>query len=57
MVSFRPTFAIPKLVPLVGLVGCLFVMFLINPVFSLVSIVFTLNFQLKKTRYHFLMLC
>lgn len=42
MVSFRPTFAIPRIVPLIGLVGCLFVMFLINPAFSLVSIVFTL---------------
>ncbi|MBK6711228.1 MAG: amino acid permease [Chloroflexi bacterium] len=38
MVSFRPTFAIPKVVPLVGMIGCLVVMFLINPLFSLAAI-------------------
>ena len=43
MVSFRPTFAIPRIVPLVGMLGCLFVMFLINPVFSLVAIGVTLG--------------
>ena len=43
MVSFRPTFAIPRVVPLIGLSGCLFVMFLINPIFSLVAIVVTLG--------------
>ncbi len=42
MVSFRPTFAIPRTVPLVGMLGCLFVMFLVNPIFSLVAIVVTL---------------
>ncbi|MCP4425222.1 MAG: amino acid permease [Chloroflexi bacterium] len=53
MVSFRPTFAIPRAVPLVGMLGCLFVMFLINPLFSLAAIVtvmgiyeFLLNRQL-----------
>ena len=38
MVSFRPTFPIPRLIPLVGLGGCLFVMFLVNPIFSLVAL-------------------
>jgi solute carrier family 12 sodium/potassium/chloride transporter 2 len=38
-VSFRPTLAIPRIVPLIGLVGCLFVMFLINPGFSLVAVI------------------
>jgi len=42
MVSFRPTLAIPRWVPLIGLVSCIFVMTLINPVFSLLAIVFTL---------------
>jgi amino acid transporter len=42
MVSFRPTLAIPRWVPLVGLVSCLFVMTLINPIFSLLAIIFTL---------------
>jgi len=43
MVSFRPTFAIHWSVPCVGLVGCLIVMFLINPVFSMVSIFITIG--------------
>ncbi|MGD2078555.1 MAG: amino acid permease [Chloroflexota bacterium] len=42
MVSFRPTLAIPRWVPLVGLLSCLFVMTLINPIFSLLAIILTL---------------
>lgn len=38
LTSFRPLFQIPRLVPLIGFVGSLFVMFLINPAFSIVSI-------------------
>ncbi|WP_420640784.1 amino acid permease [Candidatus Leptofilum sp.] len=38
-VSFRPTFRVPRIVPFIGLVGCVFVMVLINPVFSLVAVV------------------
>ncbi|RMG71236.1 MAG: Na-K-Cl cotransporter [Chloroflexi bacterium] len=39
LISFRPTFTIPRFVPLVGLVGCLFVMFLINPIFSAAALI------------------
>lgn len=42
IVSFRPTFSVPRLVPFIGMVGCIFVMFLINPVFSLVAAVLVL---------------
>ncbi|HBP16717.1 MAG TPA: Na-K-Cl cotransporter [Planctomycetes bacterium] len=42
MVSFRPTFRIPRLVPLVGLLSCVGVMFFVNPAFSLVSVVLSL---------------
>jgi amino acid transporter len=38
MVSFRPTLSIPRAVPLVGMVSCLLVMFSVNAVFSLVSV-------------------
>ena len=38
LVSFRPLLRIPMVVSLVGLVGCLFAMFIINPVFSLISL-------------------
>ena len=37
IISFRPTFKIPMFVSLLGAVGSIFVMFLINPVFSLVA--------------------
>ena len=42
MVSFRPTLSIPRWVPLVGLLSCLFVMTLVNPLFSLIAIIITL---------------
>ncbi|MCB0010821.1 MAG: hypothetical protein KDE34_02945, partial [Anaerolineales bacterium] len=37
LTSFRPLFPIPRVVPLIGFVGALVVMYLINPVFSLVA--------------------
>ncbi len=42
-VSFRPTFSVPRFVPFVGMLGCIFVMFLINPLFSLVAVVVVLG--------------
>lgn len=39
LTSFRPLFQIPRLIPMVGFIGSLFVMFLINPVFSFISII------------------
>lgn len=41
-VSFRPTFSIPRAVPFIGMCGCIFVMFLVNPGFSLVAIILVL---------------
>jgi hypothetical protein len=38
LVSFRPKLRVPRAVPLIGLFGCLFSMFLIAPVFSLFAI-------------------
>ncbi|MDR9418252.1 amino acid permease [Gracilimonas sp.] len=49
MVSFRPTFAIPKYVPFIGTVGCLFTMFIINATFGLISIVFVVAAYLYLT--------
>ncbi|HFE63760.1 MAG TPA: Na-K-Cl cotransporter, partial [Caldithrix sp.] len=37
IISFRPTFKIPRIVPFLGAAGCLFIMFLINTVFSLIA--------------------
>lgn len=50
MLSFRPLFSVPRYVPLIGLIGCLFVMFLIDPVFSLVAIVLVLAFYFFLAR-------
>ncbi|MFZ0243378.1 MAG: amino acid permease [Desulfobacterales bacterium] len=38
LISFRPLLHVPKAVPLLGLAGCLFAMFIINPTFSLVAV-------------------
>lgn len=38
IISFRPTFKIPQFVSLIGGLGCIFMMFLINAVFSLVAV-------------------
>lgn len=37
LMSFRPTFKLPRVVPLLGVVGCTFAMFIVNPSFSLVA--------------------
>lgn len=37
-VSFRPTFKVPIIIPLLGALGCFFVMFIINPIFGIFSI-------------------
>ena len=38
LISFRPTFRVPSVIPLLGMIGCIFAMFIINPVFSLIAI-------------------
>jgi uncharacterized membrane protein len=38
LVSYRPTLQVPLIVPLIGLVGCTFSMFIVNPTFSLISV-------------------
>ncbi|TVR17728.1 MAG: Na-K-Cl cotransporter [Balneolaceae bacterium] len=38
MISFRPTFKVPKFVPAIGTLGCLFTMFIINATLGLISI-------------------
>ncbi|MCL4832346.1 MAG: hypothetical protein KJZ86_07895 [Caldilineaceae bacterium] len=50
LVSFRPVFKIPRIVPLIGLVGSLYVMFLINAIFSLVALVVTILLYSGLTR-------
>ena len=38
LISFRPLMRVPRIIPLAGLAGCLFAMFIINAVFSLVAL-------------------
>jgi solute carrier family 12 (sodium/potassium/chloride transporter), member 2 len=49
MVSFRPTFPVPRYVPLIGTLGCLFTMFIINATFGLISIAFVIAAYLYLT--------
>lgn len=49
-ISFRPTFSVPRVVPFIGMLGCTFVMFLINPFFSLVAIVLVLGIYVYLAR-------
>lgn len=46
LVSYRPTLRIPRVVPLLGLIGCLFSMFIVNPTFGLVSVGLVVAFYL-----------
>lgn len=41
LVSFRPLLNVPRSIPVIGLVGCISVMFLIEPIFSMIAIVVT----------------
>lgn len=36
--SYRPTLRIPRVVPLLGAVGCVFAMFIVNPTVSLIAV-------------------
>lgn len=51
-ISFRPTFSVPRLVPFIGMVGCIFVMFLIQPIFSLIAVVLVLALYVFLSRRH-----
>ena len=39
LISFRPTFRVPRIIPLLGAVGCISMMLLINTVFSVVAFI------------------
>ncbi len=52
LVSFRPSLQVPIIVPLVGTVGCIFAMFIVNPVFSLVAVGVVLLFYFYLVRRH-----
>lgn len=38
LTSFRPTLRLPRIIPLLGTGGCIFAMFIVNPIFSLIAV-------------------
>jgi len=50
IISFRPTFKIPRFVPLIGALGSLGIMFLINPVFSFIAFITIIALYIYLTR-------
>ncbi|MCB0306164.1 MAG: Na-K-Cl cotransporter, partial [Calditrichaeota bacterium] len=50
IISFRPTLKVPRFIPFFGAVGCTFMMFLINPVFSAVAIAIIIFLYIWLTR-------
>ncbi|MFP4596830.1 MAG: Na-K-Cl cotransporter [Persicimonas sp.] len=52
LVSFRPQLKVPRIVPLVGVLGCLFAMFIINATVSLVALALVIGFYTLLIRQH-----
>ena len=52
LVSFRPALDVPIIVPIVGAVGCIVAMFIVNPLFSLIAVVLVAAFYFYLTRRH-----
>lgn len=50
LISFRPSLQIPHYVALIGTVGCLFVMFIVNPAFSFVSLAIVFGIYIFLTK-------
>ncbi|MCK5737965.1 Na-K-Cl cotransporter, partial [bacterium] len=50
IISFRPSFRVPRIVPLLGGLGCLFMMFLIDPIFSVVALVIIIFIYVSLAR-------
>jgi len=50
LISFRPTFQIPRWIPVIGIISCTIALFIINPMFALIaiSIIVFLYFYLTK---------
>ena len=46
LVSYRPTLRIPRIIPLFGLLGCIFSMFIVNATFGLISVAMVVGFYL-----------
>lgn len=52
LVSFRPTMHIPWIIPLLGTVGCIFAMVIVNPTFALLALGFSFAVYVWIQRRH-----
>lgn len=52
LVSFRPLLRIPRFVSLIGGLGCVFAMFIVNPLFSLIALAVVLVLHTYLVRKH-----
>jgi hypothetical protein len=52
LISFRPLFRVPRLVPLLGAAGCLVTMFIVNPTFSIVALLIVVGLHAALIRRH-----
>lgn len=50
LISFRPSMRIPLVISLVGTIGCFFAMFIVNPAFSIISLVVVFIIYIFLTR-------
>ena len=50
IISFRPTFKVPRIIPFIGAAGCIFVMLLINPLFSIIALIIIAVIYIYLTR-------
>lgn len=50
IVSFRPTFKVPMIVPLYGAVSCIFIMILISPIAGVLAVLVTMGLYLALAR-------
>jgi len=50
IISFRPTFKIPRFVPFIGAIGSIAIMLLINPIFSIVALLIIISIYIWLTK-------
>ncbi|WKY47414.1 amino acid permease [Eubacteriaceae bacterium ES3] len=53
VISYRPTMKIPIIIPLTGSIGCIAVMFLINPIFTIISFIIIVTLYVILKRHNF----
>ncbi len=52
LASFRPLLRVPRIVPLLGTLGCVFAMFIVNPTFGLLAVAVVIGVYAYLVRRH-----